>query len=351
MKNKIIKLVAKLMTFATIATSVMSVAPARAATPTLMKDTLSRLQISASATHSISMTLPGTGIIPATTGAIVLTYTDFGTFTGSGTATCGAGTATVTTSTNTVTITSGGTACSGTLTVTGLTNTNPGTAGSKTVSLTGNAANLASVNPITGSFAVAIVDSDQVSVTASVDPSLTFDLDTATTDTETAAPYTVPLGTLTTAAVNRSNDSSINGIWIDVSTNAGGGAIVTVQNANGASGLASTSVPADNINSATGTMAAGTENYGLCVSSTTGAPTQTTGGPFIDVAPFDGTCADAATNAVGGLTTTAQSILSTSTDPIAGGRAQIRVNAAISGTTVAHTDYADTLTFVATATF
>ncbi|QQR50089.1 hypothetical protein IPF86_03350 [Candidatus Nomurabacteria bacterium] len=63
------------------------------------------------------------------------------------------------------------------------------------------------------------------------------------------------------------------------------------------------------------------------------------------------TCAtNSETNDVEALTTTGESILST-TAPVAAAHAEISVNAAISGTTVAHSDYTDTLTFIATATF
>lgn len=196
----------------------------------------------------------------------------------------------------------------------------------------------------TGTASMPIVDSDQVSITASVNSSITFDLDAALTDTESGTPYSVALGTLTTGAVARSG-ASINSIWADLNTNATGGAIVTVTSAKGA--LGSTSVPANTIPSATATMAAGTANYGICVASNTAAT-----GTLNEVAPFNGaTCADGAVNTVGVLTTSPQNILNSNSGPIAAGRAQIRVNAAISGVTVAANDYTDTLTFIATGTF
>jgi hypothetical protein len=78
---------------------------------------------------------------------------------------------------------------------------------------------------------------------------------------------------------------------------------------------------------------------------------QTTG-TLSKAAPYDsGTCSeDGETNVVDALTTTGESIL-TSTAPLGAGRAQILVNAAISSSTAAHSDYADALTFIATATF
>lgn len=200
----------------------------------------------------------------------------------------------------------------------------------------------------TGTITVDIIDDDQVTVTATVNQSITFDIDTATTDTESAAAYSVALGTITATDTRVSGTTdSINYIWMDLGTNASGGATVTVKNANGANGLVSTSTPADNINSADGAMADGTENYGLCVV----AVSQTTG-TLSKASPYNsGSCAgNTETNDVQGLTTTGENIV-TSTAPLGAGRAQIAVNGAISTSTPAHTDYTDTLTFVATATF
>src|ERR1041385_6941012 len=93
MKNKSLKFIAKLTTAATIISMFATVLPANAANPTLIKDTLDRLKISVSATHSLSMTLPAGGITTGNT--LTVTYTGFGTdFAGTPTVTCGAGTAT-----------------------------------------------------------------------------------------------------------------------------------------------------------------------------------------------------------------------------------------------------------------
>ncbi len=196
----------------------------------------------------------------------------------------------------------------------------------------------------TGTIMVDIIDDDQVTVTASVNQTLFFDLDTATANGESGTPYTVPLGTLSAASVAHSDGSTINMITAEGGTNASGGMNVTVKNANGANGLVSTSTPADKIPSATATMAAGTANYGLCVASAGLVE-------FARATAYNTTCALASgTNAVVGLTSTVADIL-TSTAPVSSGHAEIVVNAAISGSTPAHTDYVDTLTFVATASF
>ncbi len=202
-----------------------------------------------------------------------------------------------------------------------------------------------------GSFIVAIIDDDQVTITATVAPSITFNIDTyntAVTSTNTSAPYSVALGTLTTGAVTGTTEggsSTPNGIWFDLATNASGGAIVTVLSANAA--LKSTAVPTDTIPSATAAMVAGTANYGICANRNA-----VTTGTLTKVAPFASTCTTTpSSNTVGAVTTSAQTIYNTSGAPIAGGRGEIMVDAAISGVTPAHTDYTDTLTFIATATF
>ena len=183
---------------------------------------------------------------------------------------------------------------------------------------------------------------------ATVLPVITFDLDTSVADAETGTPYSVALGIITTTDTRVSGSTdSINMIIAESDTNAAGGMAVTVRNTNGANGLVSTAVPADNIGSADGAIADGTENYGLCVISVT-----QTLGTLSKASPYDtGTCAaDSETNDIQGLTTAGENIVS-STAPLSDGRAQVAVNAAISGITVAHADYTDTLTFVATATF
>lgn len=333
----------------------VSVAPASAASqPTLMKDTLDRVKISVSASHSLSMTLPGSGITPGTSGTLVVTYTNFGSdFAGSPTVTCGAGTATAGFATNVLTLTSGVTPCSGTLTVSPFTGTNPSTAGSKTITV----ATGSGTGNISGSFAIAIVTDDQVSVTASIDPSITFNVgaqvapSSGCTGTFAGNGGTVALGTLTTLVITSSDVSSINHICTRVSTNATSGAIVTVKSANAS--LKSTSTPGDAIPSATAAMAAGTSNYGLCASATVKGKDVTVpvGADPTGQAPFIASCAaDTAAGSVGALTTAAQTVWSV-TGAVQNGFYLLVLKAAISGTQPAHSDYGDTLTFVATGTF
>lgn len=157
------------------------------------------------------------------------------------------------------------------------------------------------------------------------------------------------LGAITTSDTRVSGSTdSINYIWFDVSSSASGGVVITVVNTNGSNGLVSTSVPADNINSADGSVADGTENYGLCIVAVSAVS-----GTLDDEGGYDGdTCAgDSETNNVQQLTSTGEILFDTNGAPITTGRAQISVNASISATTPAHDNYTDTLTFIATGTF
>jgi hypothetical protein len=181
------------------------------------------------------------------------------------------------------------------------------------------------------------------------DAFISFDIDTETGggSGESSPPYTVALGTITTSDTRVSGTTDgVQMIVAEAESNAPGGMVVTVRNANGGNGMASTSVPADNINSADGTMADGTENYGLCV-----ATAGLTG--FSRASPYNsGSCAvNTETNAIQALTTIGENILDSGGSPLTGGHAQIIVNGAISTTTPAHNDYADALTFIATGTF
>ncbi|MBU0646167.1 hypothetical protein KJ611_01660 [Patescibacteria group bacterium] len=235
-----------------------------------------------------------------------------------------------------------------------------------------------------GTIQLPVVDGDQVTINAAVESTMTFDLDVGiATGTDCSSTtcmsntgYTVDLGTLTTAAVSTSGDGTIGMIGVDISANATGGVVVTVKNANGAEGLASTSAGPDtgasesddDIESGTGDLTAGTEGYGICVhrvsaganSTLDGAGTGafdadslTSGASSFDLSD---TCTGTDTvteNNVGNsaLSTTPQNILDSGGGPIADGRAEIFVKAAIANTTPAHDDYTDTLTFIATGTF
>jgi hypothetical protein len=112
-------------------------------------------------------------------------------------------------------------------------------------------------------------------------------------------------------------------------------------------------VSGDKINSATATLVAGTSGYGLCAGTNGGDSgkdaTTPVGASPTAASPFSSSCTSAVHN-VGALTTSAQNVWNTS-GAVANGFFRLYVKAAISGTVPAHSDYSDTLTFVATATF
>ena len=345
MRKSLNRIAAGVTAIATVGSMFLTIAPAHAATLTSTKDTLSREQISiTSVTHTLVTTLPSV----STNTMIVFAYgtAGFASLAQAGSSgACASGTCTLTVSATDVKITCTSGPCSGLFTQTGnWTATNPGSAGSKSVAYTSAGYG----DLVTGSLAIPIVDSDQVTVTATVSPSISFDIDTATTDTETAAAYTVPLGAITTADSKASGTTDgVNYIWLDLDTNASGGAVITVDNANGANGLVS---GGDNINSLTGTIANGTENYGICVTGTSA-----TTGSFTEVSPFDNAdcAADDQTPSVGGFNAagTTQDLVNTGGGVISVGRVQVTVAAGIHATTASHNDYSDTLTFIATGTF
>jgi len=176
--------------------------------------------------------------------------------------------------------------------------------------------------------------------------SITFDIDTAAdfSNGESGTPYAVPLGTLSTSSITVSDTSTVRMIVLEADSSHG--IVVTVQSANGTNGLVSTSVSGSNINSTSATISAGTENYGLCVATSglTGFSRST--GYSSD------TCAlSSGTNGVQALSTTPTSIVNSGGVALVAGHAEVVVNAGISAVTPAHTDYTDTLTFIATSTF
>lgn len=360
MKQKFkMRFLSALTAVATVGTIFLSATSVKAVSPTNMSDTLTREKVSTLSTHTIRGTF--TGATWSFTTSLYINY-DHGTFdlgwnlsAGCSLSTGDACIAIVDGDTDMVSVRCNEAAgCSGDLTITNVTGTNPTTEGSYKIEITNGEGD--PTTGYSGDFAIPIVDDDQVTVTATVDPSITFDLDVGVASSSNEVPtdfvaYTVPLGTLTVSGVNSSGPAeSINSIWVDLGTNANSGAVVTVTSTNG--GLKSTSVGTDIIQALGGAMATGTENYGLCAYVI--GFTQDSGGPMDSVSPFNGAvCApDGDANAVGAFdTNTAMEILNSTNLPVNAGRAQIIVNAAISAATPAHNDYTDTLTFIATGTF
>jgi len=253
------------------------------------------------------------------------------------------------------TLTATKTDCVGGVILAGARVTNPSTAGSYGISWSND----------NGWAAVIIVESQDIDINATVDPVISF-LAVAQPAASTCAPgsdlagddYTLDLGSLNVSSLTESESANadsetVERICTQGSTNASSGMSVTVKNLNGSNGLVSTSVPADYLPSdTTGVIAPGDPAYGICVvSGSLGSdagltPASTDPAAIGDFATYD--CA-AAGNAVA-LDGTSQGLWSTSS-VTQDATASVWVRIAISGTTPAHNDYTDALTFVATASY
>jgi hypothetical protein len=165
---------------------------------------------------------------------------------------------------------------------------------------------------------------------------ISFDIDIGTTSSaNTSAPYSVSMGELTLGGVTTAS----NQVWVDLDTNADLGAYVYVYDAYGG-------LKASNINytiaSASTDLGTATEGFGI----RTGSVSETAGGPLTAISPYNG-----ASDNVGIVNTTVREIFSTSSSSITGGRGSILIKAKTSNVTPSSSDYTDTLTLVAAATF
>jgi hypothetical protein len=170
---------------------------------------------------------------------------------------------------------------------------------------------------------------------ATVNPSLTFDIDVAPVDTESSPPFTVSIGDLIATTVI----TAPNKVWVDIDTNGTGGGLVYINGSNG--GLLSTAV-AKTIPSTTTNLATASEGYG----ARSNTVTQSSGGPLQAVSPYNG-----ASDNVGVLDTTKRLIFDSNNQPVTSGRGSLLLKAKASAVTEAATDYTDTLTLIATAGF
>jgi len=173
-----------------------------------------------------------------------------------------------------------------------------------------------------------------VASASTVDPYLTFDIDTAPTDTSTNPPYSIAFGDLLAGSVISASDK----LWVSLTTNANSGAMIYSGGLN--AGLKSDST-GHTIDSATGDLSALSEGFG---EQGTGA-TQTSGGPFSLVSPYDGSSAN-----VGAVYPHFQELFSTSA-PLHNGRGSMQLMAKSAALTPASADYTELLTVVAAGTF
>ncbi len=234
------------------------------------------------------------------------------------------------------------TACSGTIFLGGFTVQNPVAVGMYRISW---------VNDDPGETVIAIVSSDQPTVSARIAPSVTFDLNVGATNAANAAPYTIPL-TVVRGTVKSSDNGAVPSIWVNLTTNGPHGAVVTVKNINGASGLQSVGVPANTIPNAAAVMSSTTPNYGLCVND---SATTAVVGTFQAAGPYAvvGVCVpNGAVNRVEALSAITPTALFNSAGSYVGtGVGEVIVNVNATNATALASDYADTLTFAASATF
>lgn len=173
-----------------------------------------------------------------------------------------------------------------------------------------------------------------VASAATVGQALTFDIDVSSSDTETASPYAINFGTVPTNTVTDSPQR----IWIDLDTNGTNGAIVYVASAN--TGLKSL-LTAYTIASVTGDLTALNEGFGAQNVSAT----QSGGGPLTAQSPYTGTSGNV------GITDTTLRQVYVSGAPITAGRGSLLLKTKAKSDTPAATDYTDTLTLIAAASF
>lgn len=165
--------------------------------------------------------------------------------------------------------------------------------------------------------------------------SLSFDIDIASSDSETAAPYTLNIGSLSPGSVITAPEKA----WVDFSTNANSGGFLSISGTN--TGLQSPTA-SHTITSTTADLTAQPSGYGARSSSVS----QSSGGPMQALSPYNGV-----SNNVGILTTTKNYIYDSNSSPVVGGRVSFELKAKASTTTPSANDYADVLTILATGSF
>lgn len=174
-----------------------------------------------------------------------------------------------------------------------------------------------------------------VATAATVGSRLSFDIDVSPSDSETSAPYAVNMGTLAAGSVNTASDK----VWIDLDTNGESGGYVYVYDQY--NGLRS-AVTSYTITSASSDLSSVSEGFGIQSASVA----QSAGGPLSAQSPYNG-----AGNNVGIVDTSIRTIYTSSNLPITAGRASFYIKAKPKNITPASSDYTDTLTLIATASF
>jgi hypothetical protein len=174
----------------------------------------------------------------------------------------------------------------------------------------------------------------QVGSGATVNPSLTFDIDVSASDVETAPPYNLTFPDLVPGTVVTSSQK----IWTDFDTNGDFGGNIYVYGKN--AGLKSTAVTTT-IAALSGDLSSLSQGYGVQSQSAT----QTAGGPFTVSSPYNG-----AGNNVGVEDTTIRKIYSAPA-PVTAGRNSFNLQAKVATLTPAASDYTEILTVIGAASF
>lgn len=172
-----------------------------------------------------------------------------------------------------------------------------------------------------------------ISTASTVSPKLTFDIDVAATDLDNSVTAT-GFGDLFAGSVTDSQQK----IWVDFDTNgeSGGRVYVVANNAGLQSARASYLISA-----VTGNLTSLSEGFGAQGYSAT----QSSGGPFAVTAAYN-----LSSNNVAVTDTTIREIFTTS-NPTAAGRGAFLLKAKSSAVTPAASDYTETLTVIASASF
>lgn len=207
-----------------------------------------------------------------------------------------------------------------------------GASGFLIIGLTANTTYAAKVRAMHGKFTESGYSA--VASAATVNPSLTFDLDVSASDIETSPPYTTAFTDLLPATVVTSPSK----IWTDFETNGDFGGNIYIYSAN--AGLKSVAV-AYTIAALTGDLGAASQGFGLQSASAT----QSAGGPLSAASPYDGT-----SNTVGIANSTIRKIYSAAA-PISAGRTSMLLKAKAASLTPASTDYAEIITIIAAPSF
>lgn len=202
-----------------------------------------------------------------------------------------------------------------------------GASGELIIGLLSNTTYTVKVKAIQGSFTE--TGYGPTASAATISPTLTFDIDVAATDIDNSV-TTLDLGSLLAGTVVDSAEK----IWVDFVTNGESGGRVYVYGSN--AGLSSTRA-AYTIDAVTGNLTALTEGFGAQGSTATNGLSEAT-------------LYDQTGNTVGIVDTAIREIF-TATAPTTGGRGSFLLKAKSGAVTPAASDYTETLTVIASASF